>query len=47
MNTGILHWFDHVKRKSENDWVKFGKYIEVKGKVSAGRPKKIWDGMKS
>lgn len=43
MMTGRLHWFDHVKGKSENDWVKHDKYFEVEGIAQVGRPKKTWE----
>ena len=37
-----LRWFGHVERKSEEDWVKRCRELEVVGVRPRGRPKKSW-----
>jgi len=37
-----LHWYGHVLRKEDNDWVKRCMECEVEGARPKGRPKKTW-----
>jgi hypothetical protein len=37
-----LRWFDYVKRKGDDDWVKRCTELEVDGERPSGRPKRTW-----
>ena len=37
-----LHWYGHVLRKDDDDWVKKCMEYEVEGSRPRGRPKKTW-----
>ena len=37
-----LHWYSHVLRKDDEDWVKKCMEHEVEGSRPRGRPKKTW-----
>ena len=37
-----LHWYSHVLRKDDDDWVKKCMEYEVEGSRPRGRPKKTW-----
>jgi len=37
-----LHWYGHVLRKDDDDWVKKCMEYEVGGSRPRGRPKRIW-----
>jgi len=37
-----LRWFGHVKRKSDDDWVKKCWQLVVEGKAGRGRGRKMW-----
>ena len=36
------HWYGHVLRKEDTDWVKKCMEYEVEGSRPRGRPKKTW-----
>ena len=35
-------WFDHVKRRDENNMLWKAMELEVEGRMPVGRPKKAW-----
>ena len=37
-----LHWYGHVLRKEDDDWVKKCMEYEVQGPRPRGRPKRTW-----
>ena len=37
-----LHWYGHVLRKDDDDWVKKCMEYEVEGARPRGRPKRTW-----
>ena len=37
-----LHWYGHVLRKEDNDWVNKCMELEVEGPRPRGRPKRTW-----
>ena len=37
---GMLRWYEHVMRKSDEDWVK--KEYRVESRRSLGRPARTW-----
>ena len=37
-----LHWYGHVLRKDDDDWVKKCTEYEVEGPRARGRPKRTW-----
>jgi len=37
-----LHWYGHVLRKEDDDWVKKCMEYEVEGPRPGGRPKRTW-----
>ena len=37
-----LRWFEHVERKSDNDWVSGCRQLIVEGQRGRGRGKKTW-----
>ena len=37
-----LHWYGHLLRKEDNDWVKKCMEFEVEGPRPRGRPKRTW-----
>jgi len=37
-----LHWYGHVLRKEDDDWVKKCMEYEVEGSRPRGRPKRTW-----
>jgi len=37
-----LHWYGHVLRKEDDDWVKKSMEYEVEGPRPRGRPKRTW-----
>ena len=37
-----LHWYGHVLRKDDDDWVKKCMEYEVEGSRPRGRPKRTW-----
>ena len=37
-----LHWYRHVLRKEDDDWVKKSMEYEVQGPRPRGRPKRTW-----
>jgi len=37
-----LHWYGHVLRKADDDWVKKCMEYEVEGPRPRGRPKRTW-----
>ena len=37
-----LHWYGHVLRKEDDDWVKKCMEYEVEGPRPRGRPKRTW-----
>ena len=39
---GRLRWFEHVERKSGDDWVSACRNVVVAGVRCAGRGRKIW-----
>jgi len=38
----MLHWYEHVLRKDDDDWVKKCMEYEVEGTRPRGRPKRTW-----
>jgi len=37
-----LHWYGHVLRKEDNDWVKKCMEYKVEGSIPKSRPKRTW-----
>src|ERR1043165_128508 len=42
MRRGRLRWFEHIERKSKDDWVLACTYIEFVGDRNRSRGKKTW-----
>ena len=42
MRRGRLRWFEHLKRRSVNDWVSVCRRVEVEGVRRKGRNRKTW-----
>ena len=42
IRSGKLRWYGHVKRKSDEDWVKKCMENRVEGSRPVGRPRKTW-----
>ena len=42
IKSGGLRWYEHVMRKSDDDWVKKCMEFRVKGRRPLGRPRRTW-----
>ena len=42
IRSGILRWYGHVMRKSNEDWVKKCMEYRVEGRRPVGKPRRTW-----
>ena len=42
IKSGRLRWYEHVMRKSDEDWVKKSMKYRVESRRPVGRPTKTW-----